>query len=492
MFLVGPMVVAGFIFFSQTAAIVRIPLSVLIGGIGLFVALVPVQGRPFDKWIVAFIHAIFAPTQRIWVKERNLPEFLSVVIRPQTQEQKIPEEITERGRERLIAYLRSLPKDNESPLDMREDKAIFQLDLGGDDVGAGSVPPPIIWPSAKNTNSGVSRKVGQPVPREVGPDSIKIETPVAIRAFDEKSKVVVGNRKQLPIVGATEPRIAKHAQPFVIKGLEDRLRRRRMESVPKKSPPLSHLASDTNFSVDNIISLKEPDNKIRLVRGVGQTRVRKLHFAPPENFDLSKLPIRGERRFEISDELARRFNFEDDTPQVVLPNETNSTVGSVQFANKLTEADLSQVLPKAQVRAPEAVGGMVAAVAQGTQKAPKRKDDDQTKFSITDKKQIKSVANNIGAQIIPLTSNPNVLSGMVTDSIGTPLEGAVLVVRDAGGIPIRALKTNKLGQFLSATPLSDGNYTIEIESEKASFVPTSISLKGEILAPLGLQGQVKN
>jgi hypothetical protein len=63
-----PMSVAIIVFFSNIAPIVRMPLAGMIGIFAFFIALVPIGGRPFDKWVLAFIRAIFAPTQRIWIK----------------------------------------------------------------------------------------------------------------------------------------------------------------------------------------------------------------------------------------------------------------------------------------------------------------------------------------------------------------------------------------------------------------------------------------
>ena len=143
--LIVPATIAGLIFFSKSPEIIRYPLSVVIGAGGAFIALVPVNGRPFDKWLVSFIKAVLAPTQRIWTKETNLPDFLTVVTAPPPVEEKIPEAITAQGRERLNAYLASLPQKNESPLDRREEIAIQRLNMDTNNEQVGNLPPPIIW-----------------------------------------------------------------------------------------------------------------------------------------------------------------------------------------------------------------------------------------------------------------------------------------------------------------------------------------------------------
>lgn len=522
MMLVGPMTIAGIIFFSEMEpVIVKYFLAGAIGLAGFFVALVPVGGRPFDKWIVAFIKAVFAPTQRIWIKEKQIPEFLSVVTTPVVDE-KIPEEVTEKGRERLLAYLKSLPKDNQSPLDTREAVALSGLNFNVETVGAANIPAPIVWPSSFEVEREQIKRNEDVFSSEDDSSEVqvKVAEPVAISSFQEIPKKPGGRKVQKPPqvtstamaqvstkpgpVTPTRVKIHPSAKPFSLQGIEDRLSflpgnkpsagkhvtRVEQMHVLRRPRLKAHLASDGNFELDNIISVVEPDSHIKFVRGVGKTRVRKLHFAPPANFDLSKLPIRGERRFEISEELKRRFSFADESPQVVLPNERSVVDNKMNLDTSGVGRDISQVLPK-QVGVVSRTPAPKAKV-QINPEVVNRVSDTQSRFAVTDTKKQEDFGQALtGAQIIPLTSVPNVISGLVTDDGGTPIEGAVLVLRDATGIPVRALKTNKLGQFLSATPLANGAYTIEVESDVAAFKAVNLNLSGQIVSPIGLKGEAK-
>ena len=133
------------------------------------------------------------------------------------------------------------------------------------------------------------------------------------------------------------------------------------------------------------------------------------------------------------------------------------------------------------IGAPGPTGQQVPTTASASQKS------DSSQFSITDlKKQELAKKQLSSAEIVPLTKTPNVVSGQVVDTSGTAIAGAVLVIRNEQGIPVRALKTNKLGQFLSATPLTNGTYNIETESELATFNPFSILLKDQIVSPIAI------
>ena len=83
-----------------------------------------------------------------------------------------------------------------------------------------------------------------------------------------------------------------------------------------------------------------------------------------------------------------------------------------------------------------------------------------------------------------LTSFPNIINGVVKDKTGNYLEGTVTVIYDKEGLPVRALKTNKLGQFTGSTPLPNSTYTLELEKDNFSFDVLQIELNGQVLPPL--------
>lgn len=85
---------------------------------------------------------------------------------------------------------------------------------------------------------------------------------------------------------------------------------------------------------------------------------------------------------------------------------------------------------------------------------------------------------------LSLTQTPNIINGIVTDANGDYLEDSIVVAHDKQNLPVRALKTNKLGQFIAATPLPEGTYTINVEKDDLFFDTVEINLKGEVLNPI--------
>ncbi len=491
-----PMSVAALIFFSNIAVVIRLPLSVLLGLFGLFISLVPVSGRPFEKWLAAFIRAIFSPTQRIWIKEEKVPEFIKIISSPPIKKISEPESITAVGKERLLAYVRSLPKENLTPLDIKEHLAIQRLALGEGPKGTeeGQLPPAILWPGGEPPEIPYHFRSSIPQVEEI-PLTGTIQA--GEQPFDEtRMRIVAAPRPpETPVVGSVDQvKISTHAKPYILPGVEKKLKNR---GAPR---PQAHLASETNFAQELVIPIQTPDKNIRLVHGVGKTRVRKLHFAPPANFDLSKLPIHGERRFEISEELKKRLRFESSLWQESVPpvppeglsqaSPAQEPVGQIPPEKKVTA---SQGVPKVTQFVPRANVNLETPPDVSLRPQETELTDSKISISRQKSKGVPLPSSMLErAQMVPLTNKPNVLSGLVTAGDGSPLVGVILTVRDINGIPLRALKTNKLGQFLSATPLANGQYSIEIEDGISNFKPIMITLTGQVLAPLEIKAEGGN
>lgn len=103
-----------------------------------------------------------------------------------------------------------------------------------------------------------------------------------------------------------------------------------------------------------------------------------------------------------------------------------------------------------------------------------------------------SFANAVKAKSIPtltLTSTPNIINGIVTDAQGNYTEGAIVLAHDKQGLPVRALKSNKLGQFIAATPLPAGSYTLTTEKDNLVFDAVEVSLRSQVLKPVMIQAK---
>jgi hypothetical protein len=81
---------------------------------------------------------------------------------------------------------------------------------------------------------------------------------------------------------------------------------------------------------------------------------------------------------------------------------------------------------------------------------------------------------------------PNVVTGIIKDPRGNPLANILVEVKDSQGNAVRAFKTNALGQFASATPLTNGEYSIGFEDPRGQnkFDTVAFKATGEVILPI--------
>ncbi len=514
-FLAIPLGVAALIFFSTMPLFIRYGLSAIIASVGAFVALVPYNGRSIDRWVVIFIKAVTSPTQRIWKKETRIPDFLKILLEEPVVRKEAEKEFSNQDRQKLIEYLRSLPKGKVSPMDVRENLALERLGFSTEGAGEGTLPAPIFWGVSQ---ADILAEKREEKAKKADEKIAEIKLPKGVVTAREMRGVIGQSLPGLkPDIG-TGVRISPHLKQYALGGLEKRLHAQvRAKSPVKPKPPSIQLASEANFSIENIIPITSTSRQVRLVHGVPRARARKLHFAPPPGFDLSDLPIRGEARFEISEELKKRYDREEQEKMQMLneqitsseaPKEKESTGFEHMFSSAISQAKSlvtggglkapgnQSAVPKVSkiYRKPDVIAKHItSSFPQASLKREEEADKLDSQVSMSTEKVIgKPMEPDLltKAKMLPLTDKPNVISGMVIGADETPVEGVIVIVRDANGLPIRALKTNKLGQFLSVTPLTAGNYSLEVEGEEQNFETVSIVLTDQFIEPLMIKEKI--
>lgn len=112
---------------------------------------------------------------------------------------------------------------------------------------------------------------------------------------------------------------------------------------------------------------------------------------------------------------------------------------------------------------------------------------------VKETQNVRSVPENLKKTTgVPITPEfPNLLTGIVKDPRGNPLPNILVEVKDKDGNPVRALKTNGLGQFSAATPLTNGTYYLSFEDSRGQgkFDSVQIVANGEIIMPLEIISQ---
>ncbi|MBI3290117.1 PrgI family protein [Candidatus Microgenomates bacterium] len=87
---------------------------------------------------------------------------------------------------------------------------------------------------------------------------------------------------------------------------------------------------------------------------------------------------------------------------------------------------------------------------------------------------------------------PNVIVGQILDHIGNTVEAAILEIKDSEGRPVRALRSNRVGHFLTATPLLPGTYEVLTEKDGFIFDPIQVLVSNEIIPPIEIRAKSTN
>jgi hypothetical protein len=86
-------------------------------------------------------------------------------------------------------------------------------------------------------------------------------------------------------------------------------------------------------------------------------------------------------------------------------------------------------------------------------------------------------------------SQPNVVVGQIVDQDRKIVEGAIMEIRDSMGRPVRALRSNKVGHFITVTQLDNGHYEIVTEKDGYEFTPITFEANGNLIPPILVQGK---
>lgn len=390
-YLAAGIVIAYFIFKSAPLpSLFKYPLAGFFALIGFAFAFLPIQERPLDKWLVAFIKSITSPTQYLWAKNNEPPEVFSYTINYNLQStQSTHVEIHHQANEKLKAYLASLPKQPHESLNAREKKYIDST-LSLFQTSAVPLNPALL----PHTNPAVFTQIHVIPNAQNYPPVSKIPAlSVTPKTIDAAAVVPVINPVQIPVVKAQ----TEKPMPKVVTKLAD---------------------------VKNLKTLTR-EVQIPVVQPISKPAATQI------DIDHSQLTKQLE-------ELANQ--------------------------KKLLEEEL-KTLKEDMIRPkPNIIKPVNSAVEPQT----------PTIKTITPRDAI----NEIGLS----NQYPNIITGVLKDPQKKILPNVILTIKDKNSSPLRALKTNKLGQFATATPLPNGIYLIEAEDpmKRYNFDIAQIVLSGKV------------
>lgn len=497
----GGLVLAYLLFGSRLPVVFRYPLAGISALLGLAVAFLPAQDQRLEVWLRNFIAAIFSPTQRIWIKSDSLPElFLVEYGRPLVKTEVVPV----KDRARLEEYLKTLARKEVKPavgeLDVKEREFLEKWGFGKVFASAPAVPLAVPY---KPSFGERGRRV---VPTSTLASEINYALqPVISVPEGGKARLISSIRNVRPGRKLhTLPKFAPEAPPVrgeLVVGAKGK-------GKPRLPPPPPKVSAERREQ-----EIKEQLERIaRRVKELGQKRPKPPQPVTPPAAP-STPPAAGEKKIEMA---ARQEKFKEERERW---EEVN--LGSRSKISQLTEqnSQLTEQIRKIQKEVEEFRAYTSEVTAKNDIYNRRLKEQESRLEALAKEKEAtememrrlqrkvaeaqsqaagplaerrRSVEERIEGPKPPPETNlpplvkdiPNVINGFVKDSRGRLLEGVVVIVKDDQNEPVRALRTNKLGQFVITTPLPNGRYTVEVTKAGLKFDIITVDILGNVLAPI--------
>lgn len=419
---------------STVQPIIAWPLIVISAILGVAFAFLPIQERPLDHWVAAFFKAIFKPTSL---------KYTSKIINPD-------DPLFNR---RLSHYIKTY-KYNEA----RKNAPLGNPNLLPQNFTSGTISPAV-----QKTPLTAQKKQSFIEKFKAGQTSF---TPPTAQAPNARIQPIKPQPQAFPstTLNSTLPITPSPSVPTPVKPQV-------APSQAQKVPPLPSLqsSSPTPGILRNMeVISKLPSAGQMANPGASPQAPEQKPAEPLKSGDIKKTVELAHEAQETQQQIVKIENSLSQLKQQAAQPGVDPKSYIEDFQEMLTE--LQKLNEKASKTAQE--------LAEVSKTTPQPLEP------------VEVIAKNappVKAKSIPtlkLTGFPNVINGIVTDSVGNYLEGAIVVAHDRQGLPVRALKSNKLGQFVAATPLPNGEYSITVEKDNLSFDKVGIELNNQVLPPI--------
>lgn len=437
-----------------------LPLGVGAFLFGFGLAFVPIEERPMDAWVLAFIKSIYSPTQYIWHREKPAePENTGIPQSPQAaaagaSPNPIPTPIhtapqAARPVPAVMAHTPSIPPPVAAAAPTPTAQSV-------------KPKPPGFFDALSHMFSGKPKQVAVPAAPPHPPTPPVSPAPIATitnvphgkpaktggflawltRLFSPPAKPK--KPVQAPQPPLPQPTVPAYAPPPPVKQGPDVF-------ADAPTPPIVKAHLDIPDKTQGVPT-EEIEKKIQEAELAAEAR------AQEKNKELEQ------KLLSMQEELKTR---------------TVSQERILELQKQLTDVLSEKNRMEAELRSLRSRLSESRAPAPATKQAGVATPEPSRGATV----KVITAETAVRAGLPKLTTFPNVVTGIIKDFSGNLLPGVLVTVRDREGTPLRALKTNKLGQFAASTPLPNNTYVIEVEDPRNRYVfdKIQITLTGNVV-----------
>lgn len=460
-YLAGGIVIAFVISRLDIHVFVKYPLLAFFAIGGAALAFLDVGRRPLDRIIASFFRSVYRDTRYVWKKSPLVPDILqestfSVPTNPQ------PQTPDTSNKQMLEQFLESLPQKPKTNLDKVEDQKLNLIISNFKNLPFKKTPPP-------------KYELKTPAPPYVSQQ----KNPVVPLASGYKTDTVLYPGQKIHFTPATNVRVRKLGSITAPVPTAP-------QPPPPKPPPAQIPARPPLSAKDYVVA----DSAGKLEKS---TPLKKTVFVAPRNpsQQVPPKPSANPEEQKIYDLSQKNQALENQMRNIQAQVDK---LRNEPLSPTTTAADFDRTLKNLLSSLQETERQRQAAVSELTmlkRKLEAQKTIVSPSLAPEEKPSVRFVspitAKRAGLPIFDYA--PNVINGIIIEPNGNVLSSVVLVVKDQKENPVRAFKSNKLGQFSIATPLPNGIYTIEVEKDGFDFDIIKLELKGEPVPPIEIKAR---
>lgn len=439
---------------SLMNSVLKVPIAIFSVLLGLGLAFMPLEERGLDEWIVNFFKSIYSPSQRVWRKSPELPSAFTgqglavvhqelITLAPTSSRRKLEEYLHSRDAEQEKADVLDIPESYYT----EKVRQAFMSERASPKKAQSQAPPVSVGDaSAQATPQKTLKDVSSQsaVDKKPSGDITTVKEEIDTPAFDKSDK-----SKDLKDIRDMFPPNRPSEIPLTPMTPDRHSGRRFVDLTPGRGHIILPIRGEKTLGISE--QNDESDNIEKKTAQLQQllSQIRNKSPAPTRQ----TLPSSPEGEKVFTDVVALKKDVKDANPKQ--PDMQSQTAQNPGF-----------VPPVPTVVAPSA-----------------KKVEEQVPLKTL------TAASSFE---IPGTNIPNVIYGVVKDNNGKTIPNIVLIIKDSSGAPVRAIKSNSLGQFNISSPLADGKYTLEVDSTKKtnlSFDIISVPLVGSVLPPMEVVGK---
>ena len=454
-FIAIPACIGFIMFIAHVSNYITIPLTGIFLLLGVLIAFIPIDDRPLDEWITNFLITIKKPTQRIWMRESStIPSVLDIPKSP-TVSPSNKEIATFFYQNPFDTTIKNNASNVDSALELKENMLNANIDkinklLTNEKIDTNSILS--TSPSSPVSNNNSSPYISS-VPRPSTPQNLVGSNNSDDGSVDEKREIE-----------------------------ENHTNDKNPDANLQESIPYNNVNSDSNVVYDasksddvgNISTYPAEEN----VNHTYSSNVSSQSTIPQSNISDIKVDsdIIENNNSVSNDSVVNSSN------NTINEQDSNSNQSSLGNTPSSRDSELSKIMER--IKQLEMENSELK-----NEISAKKIPEDTLQSNIEKvKTRVSSQQGTFDQQALisklpDFVKTPNVISGVIVNSDGTLISDAVVIIKDSNQKPIRAVKSNQLGQFYTRTALLNGRYNIEINAQGYKFNSVGIELTGSLVIP---------